>query len=74
MLNSFGTERGILTKRSRRKEGGGRGGDMVYCLPISRTLNENVSDTRLFTCDLDSLFYWENAHFHLSIGISSKEL
>ena len=26
MLNSFGTERGILTKRPRRKEGGGRAG------------------------------------------------
>ena len=74
MLNSFGTERGILTKRSRRKEVGGRGGDSVYCLLINRTLNENVSDTRLFSCDLDSLFYCENAHFHLSIGISSKEL
>ena len=30
--------------------------------------------TQDFSCDLDSLFYCENAHFHLSIGISSKEL
>ena len=72
MLNSFGTERGIFTKRSERKEVGGRG-VVVYCLLINGTLKEFKWTTKVFSYDLDSLIWLRfivKMHTFIYLGIS----